>query len=270
MTDTTTVDWSELMASWDRQQEGYLPTREERFRRMFDAIEVLVGDEFIALDLACGPGSISQRLLERFPSARCVAVDFDPMLMALGQGALGTIDGRLRWVERDLRDGEWSRGLSDVAFDVVLSTTALHWLTPPQLAVVDRQLATIVRPGGIVLNEDHMPFDRSQPSLARLTRVLERRDEERAFQHEGIDDWARWWTGLQEIPALAELLVERERRFGAQTRAQDVARDLWDQDDEGDRCPSRRFAGAALAEAGFAEVGSIWQELDDYILLAVR
>jgi hypothetical protein len=26
----------------------------------------------------------------------------------------------------------------------------------------------------------------------------------------------------------------------------------------------------ALAEAGFAEVGPIWQDLDDYILLAVR
>lgn len=204
MTDATAVDWSELMSSWDSQQQGYLPRREERFRRMFDAIDVLVGGEFLALDLACGPGSISQRLLERFPSARCVAVDVDPVLLAVGQGALGSVDGRLRWAERDLRDHDWSSGLSEEDFDVVLSTTALHWLTPPQLVVVYRQLAAIVRPGGIVLNGDHMPFERSQPSLARLTRVLEARDEERAFEHGGIENWKRWWARLEQVPELAE------------------------------------------------------------------
>jgi SAM-dependent methyltransferase len=141
MIDTSVaVDWCELMSSWDRQQEGYLPSREERFRVMFDAIEVLLGDEFLALDLACGPGSISQRLLARFPSARSVAVDLDPVLLSIGRQTLGTIDGRLRWVERHTN---WHAGLSQRMFDVVLSTTALHWLTAPQLAGVYRQLATI-------------------------------------------------------------------------------------------------------------------------------
>ncbi len=166
MTETAAVDWPELLASWDRQQEGYLPAREERFNAMFDAIEVLVGEEFLALDLACGPGSISQRLLGRFPSARSVAVDVDPLLLALGRGALGTLNGRLRWAERDLRDPRWTTGLTEGAFDAVLSTTAMHWLTPLQLAFLYRQLTTIVRPGGIVLIGDHMPFDESQPSFA--------------------------------------------------------------------------------------------------------
>ncbi|HEV7805749.1 MAG TPA: class I SAM-dependent methyltransferase [Solirubrobacteraceae bacterium] len=269
MTDATlTVDWAELMTSWDRQQEGYLPTREERFRAMFDAIEVLVGEEFLALDLACGPGSISQRLLHRFPSARSVAVDVDPVLLALGRGALGTVDGRLRWIERDLRGDDWSANLSERPFDVVLSTTALHWLTPPQLVVVYRRLATMVRPGGIVLNGDHMPFDRSQPSLVRLTRALEARQEQRAFEHEEIENWDRWWARLAEIPALAELLAKREEVFRG--RRSEGAAALWEREDGEDRCPSRGFAGAALAQAGFAEVGAIWQDLDDYILLAVR
>jgi trans-aconitate methyltransferase len=268
MTDTTiAVDWCELMSSWDRQQEGYLPARETRFRVMFDAIEELVGEEFLALDLACGPGSISQRLLERFPSARSVALDLDPVLLAIGQQTLGTIDGRLRWLQRDLRHPDWSAALQEQRFDVVLSTTALHWLTPPQLAVVYRRLATIVRAGGIVLNGDHMPFDRSQPSLARLTRALEERQEQRAFEQEGIDDWARWWERLEEIPGLAELLAERKRLWGEGGPGEAVA--LWKREDKR-HCPSRNFACAALTEAGFGEVGSLWQELDDYILLAVR
>jgi hypothetical protein len=37
---------------------------------MFDALAALLPPSFVALDLACGPGSISQRLLGRFPDAR--------------------------------------------------------------------------------------------------------------------------------------------------------------------------------------------------------
>ena len=71
----------------------------------------------------------------------------------------------------------------------------------------------------------------------------------------------------EEIPGLAELLAERKRLWGARAPGEAVA--LWKRGQES-HCPSRSFACAALTEAGFAEVGSLWQELDDYILLAVR
>ncbi len=100
------IHWQGWLARWDLQQEGYVPEREERFRTMFDA---LLPPEFVALDLACGPGSLSQRLLNRFPKARCVAVDMDPVMLALGQGALGTVGGHLRWVDADIASPGWRR-----------------------------------------------------------------------------------------------------------------------------------------------------------------
>jgi hypothetical protein len=54
------IDW---LRRWDAQQEGYVPEREARFTAMFDALAELLPASFVALDLACGPGSISQRLL---------------------------------------------------------------------------------------------------------------------------------------------------------------------------------------------------------------
>jgi SAM-dependent methyltransferase len=92
------IDWHAWLRRWDAQQAGYLPDREFRFTAMLDVLDILLPPELVALDLACGPGAISQRLLARFPRARSVAVDLDPVLLALGQGALGTMDGRLRWV----------------------------------------------------------------------------------------------------------------------------------------------------------------------------
>lgn len=61
------IDWKRWLQRWDAQQSGYVPQREERFRVMLDVLEALLPEEFVALDLASGPGAISQRLLERFP-----------------------------------------------------------------------------------------------------------------------------------------------------------------------------------------------------------
>ena len=101
------IDWLDWLRRWDAQQEGYIPEREARFTAMFDALAELLPTPFVALDLACGPGSISQRLLARFPDARAIAVDLDPVMLAIGRGALGTVDGRLRWIEADLASPDW-------------------------------------------------------------------------------------------------------------------------------------------------------------------
>ena len=80
-TDIPQLDWQDWMHRYDQQQSTYLPDREQRFTVMLDVLETLLPEYFVALDLACGPGSMSQRLLSRFPQARCVAVDIDPILL---------------------------------------------------------------------------------------------------------------------------------------------------------------------------------------------
>ena len=64
------IDWLDWLRRWDAQQEGYVPEREARFAAMLDALAELLPASFVALDLACGPGSISQRLLARFRARR--------------------------------------------------------------------------------------------------------------------------------------------------------------------------------------------------------
>ena len=65
--DIPQLDWQDWLRRYDQQQSTYLPDREERFTVMLDVLETLLPEQFVALDLACGPGSISQRLLARFP-----------------------------------------------------------------------------------------------------------------------------------------------------------------------------------------------------------
>ena len=79
------IDWLDWLRRWDAQQQGYVPQREARFEAMFDVLAELMPASFVALDLACGPGSISQRLLARFPAAHAIAVDIDPVMLAIGR-----------------------------------------------------------------------------------------------------------------------------------------------------------------------------------------
>ena len=113
------IDWLDWLQRWDAQQEGYVPEREARVTAMFDELAELLPGSFVALDLACGPGSISQRLLARFPGAQAIAVDIDPGMLAIGRGALGTADGRLRWLEADLASPDWLEALGATQVDAV-------------------------------------------------------------------------------------------------------------------------------------------------------
>jgi trans-aconitate methyltransferase len=251
-----TIDWHQWLERWDIQQTGYLPDREARFAAMFDVLEVLLPDTFVALDLACGPGAISQRLLTRFPQAHCIAVDLDPVLLTMGQRVLGTMGGRLRWVEADLTTPEWLSHLGAAQVDAVLSTTALHWLPAEQLIRVYRELGQLVRPGGVVLNGDHLKFEPSMASFQQVADAVKARVQDDAFTRRGIEDWEGWWQALRAETALADLFAERERRFA------------WRQMDS--HRPIFALHEAALRDAGFREVGVIWQRMDNRVLMAVR
>lgn len=251
------IDWQDWLRRYDLQQAGYFPDREQRFTAMFDALAVLLPESFVALDLACGPGAISQRLLARFPGARSIAVDIDPVLQAVGQGAFGTFDGRLRWVEADLASPNWTEALGEGSVDAVLSTTALHWLLPEHLVSLYRDLGRLIRPGGVFLNGDNMAFGPALPAFRLLRQHAEKQQwTDAAFAARGIETWEKWWDALALEPSLAPLLAERTRRFADKTRQESP--------------PIFDLHVAALRDAGFREVGTIWQVLANRVLLAVR
>jgi SAM-dependent methyltransferase len=250
------IDWHVWLQRWDVQQTGYLPEREARFDAMFEVLACLMPAEFVALDLACGPGAISQRLLKRFPQARCIAADLDPFLLTLGQQTLGTVDGRLHWAEIDLNTSDWTQALGVTQVDAVLSTTALHWLRNDTLARVYRQIGQLLRPGGVFLNGDHMKFAVHLETFNQVATSLKTQRQEAAFTQPGVETWEQWWEAAKAEPAFAEMLTVRARRFAARTHDWVKA--------------GYEFHQSTLYEAGFREVSTIWQRLDNRVLLAVR
>ncbi len=257
MTSPAETDWAHWLRRWDAQQTGYLPHREARFDAMLDVLEELLPADFIALDLCCGPGLISQRLLARFTEARCIAADFDPLLLAMGRAVLGDGGGRLRWVEVDLTDTtDLAAALQVEQLDAVLSTTALHWLPVNNLVQVYWQVGQLVRPGGVFLNGDNIKFPPHLATFQQLATAVKERDKKTAFEEQGVEDWERWWAALAAIPGVEPLLAERGRRF--------------DWRPKGFSAPIVDVHEAALRDAGFHQVSTIWQRFDDRIIMAVK
>ncbi|NGO70133.1 class I SAM-dependent methyltransferase [Streptomyces boncukensis] len=253
------VDWAAWQRSWDRQQEWYLPDREERFRVMLDMVEALVGTEPRVLDLACGTGSIADRVLRRMPKATVVGLDRDPALLALARGYFAQ-DPRAEFVTADLGDPEWTRALPEGPYDAVLTATALHWMLTEPLRALYGQVAGVVRQGGVFLNADHMP-DESAPLISAAVQRWERARKERA-REAGELDWASWWTALAAEPALREVAEERFALFGNPAEVT--------HDHNSEEFQTVEWHARTLREVGFAEARAVWCSPTDGMVLGLR
>src|SRR3984893_222523 len=239
------TDFASWLARWDAQQQRHTPAREERFTAMVDAVAAFAGPEARVLDLGCGPGSLSARLLDRVPGATVVAIDADPVLLAIGRGALASRN-QLQFVDADLR-ADWVSALpSPGPYDAAVSTTALHWLGLEQPIGLYRALAGVLRTGAVFLDGDRVDFDHDQRVIATGARQVR---PEWPDAPEGAEDYDAWWAAVVAEPGLADAVVERDRR--------------WHTHPHDDEAQSYEFHRSALFSAGFVEVGTLWQALAD-------
>lgn len=246
------MDWEQWQLSWDRQQEFYLPDREDRFRIMLDLVEAAVGPAPRVLDLACGTATISRRLFARFPDATSVAVDMDPTLLAIARGSFAG-DDRITFVTADLAQPDWMDDLPPEPFDAVLTATALHWMQPDPLTRLYTDLAKLVRPGGIFLNADHTP-DPEAPLLNTLHESLQSAHADRA-RAQGAVDWDEWWSLVAAEPGLADEYARSRTIFANHTKGVTHP-------------PS--WHTTHLTDAGFLETAIAWKSVTDAIVVAIR
>jgi SAM-dependent methyltransferase len=247
------ADWAERwQRSWDRLEENLVPDRELRIRALLDVVDAIAGRPPTVLDLACGTGTVTRRLLDRLPSARSIAVDVDPVLLAIASATFAG-DDRVRIVHADLRDPAWVDEVPEQV-DAVITATALHWLPEEAVQRVYRDLAHVVRPGGVVAHAEEMPL----VALPRLDSRLAEVERERRIrqQADARRRWDAWWEKAARDPALRFASAERRTVFTSNYPSEEFS-------------PPAEWHIAALRKAGFTEVGVVWRSGTGAVVAAV-
>ncbi|SDS21587.1 class I SAM-dependent methyltransferase [Microlunatus soli] len=237
---------------WDRQQEYYMPDREDRFAAIGDLLEICLSrPDALVVDLGVGPGSLAHRLITRFDRIDVVGVDADPLLLELADAAYGS--SRFRTVRADLRRPDWFAALGlDRAPDAFVSTTALHWINKEPLRELLAECGKVIAPGGVFIDADHLYEGDAAP---RIDEALRKVTADRLARIRPIDaeDWGDWWKAVEAEPELAAAVAARDGGFD---------HTITDRPTVGDYL---QF----LRDGGFTEAGIAWQIGDDRILLGL-
>ena len=151
-------------ARWD--PDRYLEFEEERGRPFDDLVgRIRVAAPERIVDLGCGPGNTTARLLDRWPDASIVGIDSSQEMIT--QAMELAVDGRLEFRVQDLR--EWE---PDQPVDVLLCCATFQWV--PNHAGLFPRFIDSLTPGGTFAFQVPNNFDEPSHTLLHELATSER------------------------------------------------------------------------------------------------
>ncbi|MDP2674122.1 MAG: class I SAM-dependent methyltransferase [Dehalococcoidia bacterium] len=130
-----------------------VPGRGEQIETLLSLVSPATNQEFQAAELACGEGWLSAALLERFPSARVLALDGSDVMLEEAHARLGAFGDRAQVRRFDLDGWDWLHELPS-PLRCVLSSLAIHHLDNNDKRRLFREVASRLEPGGALLIAD--------------------------------------------------------------------------------------------------------------------
>lgn len=143
----------EHVAGWDAIRSRLDPLREAGFRAMLDELGTDRRAPLRILDLGAGDGRVASLVLDWFPSAHAVLVDFSDAMMTKGRVELARFGNRFQYYDWDMNLGDWPVQLSG-PFDAVVSSAAIHHLDNDRKRWLTRAVREHLTPGGVFANFD--------------------------------------------------------------------------------------------------------------------
>jgi SAM-dependent methyltransferase len=243
-------DWQQWADRWDRMQARYLVARAERFEIIVRMVGETQDEVSQIVDLGCGPGSLMQVLLASFPRAEVWGIDFDPTMLFLARQRLARYGARAHLVLVDLRTPAWAEGLP-APVDAVVSATALHWLVPGELTGLYQQIGHQLRPGGILLNADHVGSDHPPIQCAWERHREHERARAAGGGAAGAEDWDEFWAAYARALGLDIAEIHQRVLGGWEGGVEEGLPLAWHLD--------------ALRDVGFRAVDCFWRSDCDAI-----
>jgi tRNA (cmo5U34)-methyltransferase len=151
-------DLPERVRRYDADMDIMHPLRHKMIEIALDILPFPREQALQVLDLGVGTGAFTLRFLERFPNSAVLAIDGSSSMLELARTRLRGYAGRVEYLASDFRAIP-ATALEPDAFDVVISSYALHHLSADEKLAVLRSVVPAIRTGGWVLNADIVVAD---------------------------------------------------------------------------------------------------------------
>ena len=181
-------------ADFDKGMRQLLP----RYDEMLDVlVRCIANTNQRILELGCGTGELSLKLLRCYPSTQIIAVDYSPRMLQFAKAKIEAAGFADRWVGIELDFGEWANNYFELSsylkmtldnkFNACVSSLAIHHLQDEMKCKLFYRIRESLISGGCFWNAD--------PILAESTIMA---DIYQAVR----EDWAvQQGTTLAEIRA---------------------------------------------------------------------
>jgi demethylmenaquinone methyltransferase/2-methoxy-6-polyprenyl-1,4-benzoquinol methylase len=173
-----------------------------RVARLHDALADAVGPGARVLEIGCGTGAVTEKLVAR--GAEVTALDQDPEMLDRARRRLAGRPG-VTWLERSAAEID---GLPEAGFDAVVASLCLSEMSPGERGFVLRQVARRLRRGGLLAVADEV-----RPRGWRRAAFALARAPQAALAWLLAGSTSRPIADLAGEIAAAGLAVRRERRW---------------------------------------------------------
>jgi tRNA (cmo5U34)-methyltransferase len=154
-------------ADFDRGIRQLLPKYDE----MLEAISLGIStDVKKVIDLGCGTGELSLKILQHCPKATIMAMDYSPRMLEFANDKMEKAGFGDRWNGIEMDFGDWATdeesGYIGVKFDACVSSLAIHHLNDEMKLELFKCVAKVLKPGGVFWNAD--PILPENPQLEAM------------------------------------------------------------------------------------------------------
>jgi ubiquinone/menaquinone biosynthesis C-methylase UbiE len=145
----------DVAAAFLNERSLLIPDRARQLDVMLRVLRFAPREPRRVLDLGAGDARLLATVLEAFPQASGVALDFSPLMLEQAQARLAKFGPRAATVEADLQSPAW-RSAVQGPFDAVVSGFAIHHLTHERKRALYREIYELLPEGGVFLNAEHV------------------------------------------------------------------------------------------------------------------
>jgi tRNA (cmo5U34)-methyltransferase len=146
-----------LVATYLEGVRGAIPLAEEQIDIMLRLLAACGQPVRRFLDLGCGDGVLSAAILERYPQAEGVLVDFSGPMLDAARSRFAQHHASVRFVNVDYGLASWTQSVAECRrYDAVVSGYSIHHQPDTRKREVYAEVFELLSPGGVFVNVEHV------------------------------------------------------------------------------------------------------------------